>query len=91
MLRWPEPRKSSCLPRSSEANTKKAKGLRRKRTTAGRSGSGSDGSVVKPLQHLARQVGDEKMLEKLTTHGIQDVSVLFSLADKCTRAVEGPA
>jgi hypothetical protein len=31
------------------------------------------------------------MLEKLTTHGIQDVSMLFSLADKCARAVEGHA
>jgi hypothetical protein len=29
--------------------TKEAKGLPRKRTTAGRSGSGSGGSVVKPL------------------------------------------
>jgi hypothetical protein len=31
------------------------------------------------------------MLEKLTTHDIQDVSALFSLADKCARAVEGHA
>jgi hypothetical protein len=29
------------------------------------------------------------MLEKLTTHDIQDVSALFSLADKCARATEG--
>jgi hypothetical protein len=36
-------------------------------------------------------VRDEKMLEKLTTHGIQDVSALFSLADKCARATEGRA
>jgi hypothetical protein len=34
-------------------------------------------------------VRDEKMLEKLTTHDIQDVSALFSLADKCARAIEG--
>jgi hypothetical protein len=27
-------------------------------------------------------VGDEKMLEKLATHDIQDVAELFSLADK---------
>jgi hypothetical protein len=27
------------------------------------------------------------MLEKLTTHDIQDVTELFSLADKCVRAV----
>jgi hypothetical protein len=36
-------------------------------------------------------VRDEKMLEKLTTHDIQDVSVLFSLVDKCARATEGRA
>jgi hypothetical protein len=34
-------------------------------------------------------VRDEKMLEKLTTHDIQDVTELFSLADKCTRVVLG--
>jgi hypothetical protein len=34
-------------------------------------------------------VRDEKMLEKLTTHDVQDVSSLFSLADKCAKAVEG--
>jgi hypothetical protein len=34
---------------------------------------------------------DEKMLEKLATHDIQDISALFSLADKCARAVEGRA
>jgi hypothetical protein len=28
-------------------------------------------------------VRDEKMLEKLATHDVQDVSELFSLADKC--------
>jgi hypothetical protein len=27
------------------------------------------------------------MLEKLTTHDIQDVTELFSLQDKCVRAV----
>jgi hypothetical protein len=31
------------------------------------------------------------MLEKLTTHDVQDVSALFSLADKCARAAEGRA
>jgi hypothetical protein len=36
-------------------------------------------------------VSDEKMLEKLTTHDIQDVTELFSLADKCARATEGRA
>jgi hypothetical protein len=29
------------------------------------------------------------MLEKLVTHDIQDVSTLFSLADKCAKAAEG--
>jgi hypothetical protein len=33
----------------------------------------------------------EKMLEKLSTHDIQDVAELFSLADQCTRAAEGCA
>jgi hypothetical protein len=32
-------------------------------------------------------VRDEKMLKKLTTHDIQDVAELFSLVDKCDRAV----
>jgi hypothetical protein len=36
-------------------------------------------------------VRDEKMLEKLTTHDIQDVTELFSLVDKCARAAEGHA
>jgi hypothetical protein len=31
------------------------------------------------------------MLEKLTTHNVQDVSALFSLADKCVKATEGHA
>jgi hypothetical protein len=29
------------------------------------------------------------MLEKLTTHDVQDVSTLFSLVDKCAKATEG--
>jgi hypothetical protein len=36
-------------------------------------------------------VRDEKMLEKLATHDIQDVSALFSQANKCTKAAEGHA
>jgi hypothetical protein len=36
-------------------------------------------------------VSDEKMLEKLTTHDVKDVSALFSLADKCAKAAEGRA
>jgi hypothetical protein len=29
------------------------------------------------------------MLEKLATHDVQDVSVFFSLADKCAKAAGG--
>jgi hypothetical protein len=36
-------------------------------------------------------VRDAKMLKKLATHDIPDVSALFSLADKCTKAVEDHA
>jgi hypothetical protein len=36
-------------------------------------------------------VRDEKVLEKLATHDIQDVYALFSLADKCAKATEGRA
>jgi hypothetical protein len=34
---------------------------------------------------------DKKMLEKLATHDVQDVSELFSLVDKCARATKGRA
>jgi hypothetical protein len=34
---------------------------------------------------------DEKMLETLVTHDVKDVPKLFSLADKCAKAVEGHA
>jgi hypothetical protein len=36
-------------------------------------------------------VRDEKMLEKLATHDVQDVSEFFSLADKWASAAEGRA
>jgi hypothetical protein len=36
-------------------------------------------------------VRDEKMLKKLATHDVQDISELFSLEDKCTRVTEGCA
>jgi hypothetical protein len=36
-------------------------------------------------------VTDEKMLEKLATHYVQDISKLFHIADKCARATEGRA
>jgi hypothetical protein len=48
----------------------------------------SNASVVVAFHQRVR---DEKMLEKLATHDIQDVSALFSLADKCAKAVEGRA
>jgi hypothetical protein len=34
---------------------------------------------------------DEKMLEKLVTHDMQDISELFSLMDKYARVAEGRA
>jgi hypothetical protein len=34
-------------------------------------------------------VRDEKMIEKLATHDMQDVFELFNLVDKCARAAEG--
>jgi hypothetical protein len=34
---------------------------------------------------------DEKMLEKLVTHEVKDISELFNLVDNCARAVEGRA
>jgi uncharacterized protein YprB with RNaseH-like and TPR domain len=48
----------------------------------------SNASVVVAFR---QDVRDEKMLEKLTMHDIQDVIELFSLADKCARAAEGRA
>jgi hypothetical protein len=33
----------------------------------------------------------DKKIEKLATHDVKDVSQLFSLTDKCTRAAEGCA
>jgi hypothetical protein len=36
-------------------------------------------------------VRDEKMLEKLATHDVDNVATLFALADKCARAAEGRA
>jgi hypothetical protein len=45
----------------------------------------SNASVVVAFSQSVR---DEKMLEKLATHDIQDVTELFTLADKCDRAVE---
>jgi hypothetical protein len=46
----------------------------------------SNASVVVAF---CKGVRDEKMLERLATHDIQDVSALFSLTDKCTEVAEG--
>jgi hypothetical protein len=46
----------------------------------------SNASVVVAFQ---RGVRDHKILEKLATHDVQDISELFNLADKCVRATEG--
>jgi hypothetical protein len=46
----------------------------------------SNASVVVAFRQGVR---DEKMLKKLATHDVQDVSLLFSMADKCTKAAEG--
>jgi hypothetical protein len=48
----------------------------------------SNASVVVTFR---KGVREEKMLEKLATHDVQDVSKLFSLANKCARAAEGRA
>jgi hypothetical protein len=48
----------------------------------------SNASVVVAFRQGVR---DEKILEKFATHDVQDVSALFSLADKCARAAEGRA
>jgi hypothetical protein len=42
--------------------------------------------VVVAFHHGVR---DEKMLEKLATHDIYDVSALFILTDKCAKVAEG--
>jgi hypothetical protein len=36
-------------------------------------------------------VRDEKMLEKLATRDVDNVTTLFALTDKCARAAEGRA
>jgi hypothetical protein len=46
----------------------------------------SNASVVVAFR---QGVSDEKTLEKLATHDVQDVSALFILADNCAKATEG--
>jgi hypothetical protein len=48
----------------------------------------SDASIITAF---CQGVRDEKMLEKLSTHGVETVSTLFALAGKCARAAEGRA
>jgi hypothetical protein len=48
----------------------------------------SDASITAAFRQGVR---DEKMLEKLATHDVDNVTTLFALADKCARAAEGRA
>jgi hypothetical protein len=48
----------------------------------------SDASITTAFRHGVR---DEKMLEKLATHDVDNVTTLFTLADKCARAAVGRA
>jgi hypothetical protein len=48
----------------------------------------SDASIITAFRQGIR---DEKMLEKLATHDVDDVATLFAPADKCARAAEGRA
>jgi hypothetical protein len=48
----------------------------------------SDASIITAFRQGVR---DKKMLEKLATHDVEIVTTLFTLADKCARAVEGHA
>jgi hypothetical protein len=48
----------------------------------------SDASIITAFRPGVR---DKKMLEKLATHDVETVPMLFALADKCARATEGRA
>jgi hypothetical protein len=48
----------------------------------------SDASIIMAFRH---GVHDKKMLEKLATHDVETVPMLFALADKCARAAKGRA
>jgi hypothetical protein len=48
----------------------------------------SDASIIFAFRQGVR---DEKMLEKLATRDVDDVTTLLALADKCARATEGRA
>jgi hypothetical protein len=47
-----------------------------------------DASIIMAFRQGVR---DEKMLEKLAAHQVENVTTLFALADKCARATEGRA
>ena len=47
-----------------------------------------DASIITAFR---QGVCDEKMLEKLATHDVETVTMLFALANKCARAAEGRA
>jgi hypothetical protein len=48
----------------------------------------SDASIITAFR---QGVCDEKMLEKLATRDVDNITTLFALADKCARATEGRA
>jgi hypothetical protein len=48
----------------------------------------SDASVITAFRQGVR---DGKMLEKLATHDVDNVTTLFALAHKCAKAAEGRA
>jgi hypothetical protein len=48
----------------------------------------SDASIITAFRQGVR---DKKMLEKLATHDVETVPMLFALADKCARAAKGRA
>jgi hypothetical protein len=48
----------------------------------------SDASIITAFRQGVR---DKKMLEKLATHDVETVTTLFTLGDKCARAIEGRA
>jgi hypothetical protein len=48
----------------------------------------SDASIITAFY---QGVQDEKMLEKLATRDVDNVTTLFALAEKCARAAEGHA
>jgi hypothetical protein len=46
----------------------------------------SDASIITTFR---QEVHDKKMLERLATHDVEIITTLFTLIDKCARAVEG--